>query len=339
MALPRIDKGMAVSATAHVAVLLWAGLSFAAKPLEAPQQDAVFVETMSFSEFSQMTAGSKKATKTDTPKPLVEKKDEPKPVENQEAKISDKPEVVASTASSTPPPEEAKKPEPQPMPREAKPEPRPEPKREPEKKVPDAEALKKNDKPKKEEPKKDEARKEEPKKKEAKKPEPPKPLPPKKPEKKVVEHKPQPEQEQSRFDASRIAALLDKREPRRMAAAGETLNNTPALGTATGTAAKLSQNEIDALRARIQQCWNPPAGAAEARDLVVQVRILFQPDGSLAADPRLISRTSSSYQQIAAESALRAIRRCAPYSFMPAAKYEAWKDVEVTFDPRDLFRG
>jgi hypothetical protein len=24
---------------------------------------------------------------------------------------------------------------------------------------------------------------------------------------------------------------------------------------------------------------------------------------------------------------------------MPVAKYEAWKDVEVTFDPRDMFRG
>ena len=31
--------------------------------------------------------------------------------------------------------------------------------------------------------------------------------------------------------------------------------------------------------------------------------------------------------------------RCAPYSFLPVAKYEAWKDVIVDFDPRDMFRG
>jgi colicin import membrane protein len=36
---------------------------------------------------------------------------------------------------------------------------------------------------------------------------------------------------------------------------------------------------------------------------------------------------------------LRAVRRCAPYSFMPITKYDVWKDVEVTFDPRDMFRG
>lgn len=318
---PRIDKGLAVSATAHAAVLLWAGLSLAAKPLDAAPSEALFVETISFSEFSEMTAGSKTAKKAETPKPLVEKKDEPKPIETPEAKVSEKPEVVAAAAAAAPPPEEAKQPDPKPQPPKAKAE--PEPKPEPEKKPPEAEALKKNDKPKKEE---------------AKKPEP-KPLPPKRPERKVKVAEPRNEPEQPKFDANRIAALLDKRTPRRMAAVGETLSQTPTLGTATGRAPRLSQNEIDALRARIQQCWNPPAGAAEARDLIVQVRILFRPDGSLATEPRLLTPVAPGYQQIAAESALRAIRRCAPYSFMPAAKYEAWKDVEVTFDPRDLFRG
>jgi colicin import membrane protein len=324
MAAPKFDKGLVVSATAHVAVLMWAGMSLAAKPMQTNPSDALFVETISFSEFSQMTAGSKTAPKAEKPKPLVEKKAEPKPVETPEAKVADKPEVVATAAASAPPPEEVKKlPDPTPpKPPEAK----PEPKKEPDKKPPDAEALKKNDKPKKEE---------------AKKPEPPKPPQPVKkveaPKVKVAEPKHEPEQ--SKFDASKIAALLDKRQPRRVAAAGETINNTPTLGTSTGQAAKLSQNEIDALRARIQQCWNPPAGLADARDMIVQVRILFRPDGSLAADPRVIAGGGGSQQQIAAESALRAVRRCAPYSFMPAAKYESWKDVEVTFDPRDLFRG
>ena len=319
MGAPKIDKGLLVSATAHAAVLLWAGLSFAAKPMNATPPEALFVETISFSEFSEMTAGAKTAPKKETPKPLVEKKAEPKPVETPEAKVSDKPEVLASAAASAAPPEEAKIPDPKPAPREAK----PEPKKEPDKKPPEAEALQKNDKPKKEEAKKQE----------------PKPQPPRRPEQKVKAAEQKPEQEERKFDAKRIAALLDKREPRRLEATGNEINRTAALGTSTGQAPRLSQNEIDALRARIQQCWNPPAGAAEAKDLIVQVRIQFRPDGSLAAEPRLLTPSTSPYQQIAAESALRAIRRCAPYSFMPVAKYEAWKDVEVTFDPRDLFRG
>jgi outer membrane biosynthesis protein TonB len=322
MPMPRVDKSFVISAAAHAAVLLWAAVSFAAKPLNSHPTDAVFVETMTFTDFSEMMAGSKTAPKKETPKKLVEKIAEPKPVENHDAKVSDKTEVVAAAA-----PAASAKAEPKPEPKlEPKPEPKrevkPEPRKEPEKKQPDAEALKKNDKPKKEEPKKEEA----------------KPLPPKKPEPtKVAEHKPV--QEQSKFDASRIAALLDKRQPQRLAAAGDVLNSTPALGTPTGNAPKLSQNEIDALRARIQQCWNPPAGAAEAKDLIVQVRIMFNKDGSLSGEPRLVGRVAAGYQQVAAESALRAIRRCAPYSFMPIAKYDAWKDVEVTFDPRDLFRG
>ena len=93
------------------------------------------------------------------------------------------------------------------------------------------------------------------------------------------------------------------------------------------------------MRARIQQCWNPPAGLADARDLIVVVRIRFNTDGSLSADPTLSNSGSHPTFQVAAESALRAVRRCAPYSFMPIAKYDVWKDVEVTFDPRDMFRG
>ena len=37
----------------------------------------------------------------------------------------------------------------------------------------------------------------------------------------------------------------------------------------------------------------------------------------------------------APESALRAVRQCAPYN-LPAEKYDAWKQVKVTFDPREM---
>ncbi|HEX2215472.1 MAG TPA: cell envelope integrity protein TolA [Xanthobacteraceae bacterium] len=318
----RINGGLIVSAIAHAAVLLWAAVSFAAKPHEVPPTDALFVETISMSDFSQMVAGSKTAQKKQAPKPLVEKKAEPKPAENQSAQVAEKPEIVTASASGAAPPQDST---PKVAPRQAQPVPSPPEKsdaanRQPEKKQPDAEALK----PEKPEPKK-----------EAKKLPARAPAPPSRPQKKLAEKPPQPEQ--SRFDADAISALLDKRQPRRLAAAGDVLNPTPALGTARGSAPQLTQNEIDMLRARIQQCWNPPAGQADANELTVLVRIQFNPDGSLATEPRLLTRVSPGYQQVAAESALRAIRRCAPYSFMPAAKYDAWKDIEVNFDPRELF--
>ncbi len=142
---------------------------------------------------------------------------------------------------------------------------------------------------------------------------------------------------QREFNPDQIAALLDRRQPNAPRAA-EQLSDTGAFGASTGNAPRLTQSEIDALRAQIQACWNPPVGAADARDLVVLVRVQFRTDGTLASEPQVVNRGSSPYFQVAAESATRAVRRCQPYT-LPAAKYEVWRDVEVTFDPRDMFGG
>jgi colicin import membrane protein len=162
--------------------------------------------------------------------------------------------------------------------------------------------------------------------------------PPKKEPPKVAEKQKQaPPVKQRNFNPDQIAALLDRREPQRQHSTAEQTSLMSSLGTSTGNAPRLTQSEIDALRAQIQACWNPPVGAENAQELVVRVRIQFRPDGSLAAEPTVLNRGSSPYFQVAAESATRAVRRCAPYT-LPSAKYEVWKDVEVTFDPRDMFR-
>jgi colicin import membrane protein len=311
-----MKAGWTISAALHGAVLVWGLVTLATKPLSAPPPEFITTDIISAADFSQITNGIKTAPKAEAPKPLVEKIAEAKPVEEQNAKVVDnKPEIVATADQVQPPkPPEPKKAEPKPVPT---PQPKPEPKqafaKEPEPKIdPIAEALKKD----------------------TKKPDPKTQQKAETPPKKVEPPKPQP-----KFDASRIAALLDKRDPQRKSATGETLSNTPSLGTATGRAATLSQNELDALRARLRECWNVPVGVAEARDLIVTVRIQFKQDGSLQTDPRLMNSGSHPAFQVAAESALRAVRTCAPFSFLPMAKYEAWKDVIVDFDPRDMFRG
>ena len=313
-----MKAGWTISAVLHGVILGATLIVFAIKPLNAPPLEFLTTDIISDADFSQITNGIKTAPKAETPKPLVEKIAETKPVEEHKAKVVDKkPEIVATSDKVEPPkPEpEQKKPEPKPPTPAAKSEPKQAFAKEPEQKIdPIAEALKKD----------------------AKKPDP---KTQQKAETPMPQKKPEPVKPQPKFDASRIAALLDKRDPQRHSATGATLSQTPSLGTATGRSASLTQSEIDALRARIQQCWNPPAGLADARDLIVVVRIRFNTDGSLSADPTLSNSGSHPTFQVAAESALRAVRRCAPYSFMPVAKYDVWKDVEVTFDPRDMFRG
>ena len=309
--------GLTISVVGHAAALLWAVVTFGVTPHNATPPESLPIDIISDKEFSQMTAGTKTAPKTPAPvrKPLVEKVAEPKPAEdNPAAKVTEKPEIVTASAQMPDPPPTPKPPEPKPPPKaEAKPEAKPqEAEKKPEAK-PDAESLKKN-----------EAKKPEPKKEEAKVPVPKKPPPP----------KPQ-------FDPRSIEqklALLDKREAQRHAYAGETLNSAPTLGTKTGNALTLSQNELDALRARLAQCWNPPAGVVEAKNLNVEVQMMLRQDGSLSAEPKVLNRSAHPLFQIAAESALRAIRTCAPFDFLPVAKFEIWKDIDITFNPESMFR-
>jgi len=212
----------------------------------------------------------------------------------------DKKELAAAKADAPPPPAE----QPAPKPAEAKPE-----KKEPPKIDPIAETLKKEEAKKKAEEKA-------------------------KAKAAAQQAKPQPQ-----FDPTKIAALLDKREPTRQASVGDTLSPIPSLGKSDGRAAQLSQSEIDALRKRLGECWNPPAGARDAGQLKVVLRVLFKPDATVATPPQLVAGTPSPFGPAMAESAKRAILSCQPFTMLRADTYQLWKDIEITFDPREMFGG
>ena len=297
-----MKTGLTISASAHAAVLLWAVISFAPKTLNAPPTESMPVDIISSTEFSQLRAGARNAPKTETPKPLVEKIAEKKTPDDPAAKAVEKPEVITASAQ-TPPPAAEKIPERKAETKEPKSEPKIEPKADA-----IADVLKKESKP---EPKKEA------------KPQPKKPDP-----------KPQP-----KFDANRIAALLDKRDPQRMAAAGDAINHTLAFGATTGNAPRLAQSELDALRARLRECWNPPAGAANADKLKVPILIRFKQDGTLASPPQPESVASDSFMRAMIDSAVRATIRCQPYTMLSPAKYDLWKEIVVDFSLDGMFGG
>ena len=87
-----------ISAIGHAAVLLWSVWSLAANPLPVSSTEGLPVDLITVSEFSNIAAGSKSAPKTETPKPLVEKVAEAKPVEDPTAKVVEKKEVKAARA-------------------------------------------------------------------------------------------------------------------------------------------------------------------------------------------------------------------------------------------------
>ncbi len=136
------------------------------------------------------------------------------------------------------------------------------------------------------------------------------------------------------LDVSQIRALLNKTP------------DTPAeaaLVAEEDVASKnirLTLNEIDAFRTQMRRCWNPPSGARNAEDLIVQVRVSLAPNGMISAGPKVMNRRQlgDPFFRAAAESVLRAIRRCQPFE-MPPEKYAAWRDIELKFDPGKMLGG
>ena len=299
--------GVTLSVVGHGAFLVWALVSFA-RPLENPPLDSMPVDVISTEDFNKLTAGTDKAPKAETPKPLVEKIAEAKPVEDPNAKVVEKKEVVATTAEHTPEPQ-PKKPEPKPA--AAPPEPKKEEakkaeKQEPEQKVdPIAEALKKDD---------------------AKKPE------------KKAEAKPQPvkkpEPQQPKFDPRKVAALLDKRDSQRVAAAGTTMNSLASLGAPTGDAPVLSQSELSALAARLRSRWTPPATGSKT--LRIRIVISLKRDGTLAAPPEVITDGSGGIYQAMRESTVRAILASQPFDMLRPHTYDTWKELDLRFNTEDF---
>jgi len=295
-----MKTGLAISALCHAALLVWGLLSFAAKPLEAKPNDALPVDIISDKQFSEITKGVKDGAKDKPPAALAEKIDTKKTVEESRAKVTEK-KVLDATKAEPPPPAEQQPP----TPSETKLE-----KKEPPKIDPIAETLKKEEAKKRAE---------------------------EKAKAKAVQQaqaKPQPS-----FDPNKIAALLDKREPTRQASAADTLSTAPSLGKADATGPQLSQSEIDALRRRLGECWNPPAGAMNGASLKVVLRVVFKPDATVALPPELVAASNSPFGPAMAESAKRAILTCQPFTMLRADHYQQWKDIEITFDPREMFGG
>jgi len=82
-----MKAGWTISAVGHAALLAWGLISIAAKPLNATPPESLPVDIISDTDFSQITNGIKTAAKAETPKPLVEKIAEAKPVEEANAKV------------------------------------------------------------------------------------------------------------------------------------------------------------------------------------------------------------------------------------------------------------
>lgn len=86
----------------------------------------------------------------------------------------------------------------------------------------------------------------------------------------------------------------------------------------------------DYLMKAIQHCWNMPANTRS----IARVQISLNKDGSLAGPPKILGPATPPPDKVA-ESAVRAIMRCAPFPGLTsyAAHYNMWREIILTFNP------
>lgn len=334
--------GLTVSVIGHVALLAWGLFSLPAMQLDASDLETIPIEFVSIDDLTSIDAGVRTAALLEQETPVepvqepVEEEPPPLPMPEPVPEPQPEPPPPPPPEPVLPPPEPEVAPEPPPEPAPAlepappPPEPAPEPMPQPE---PQAEAVP--------EPPEPQPAVEEP-------PEPTElaslppeqvPVPRVRPERPVPP--PQPQRAEPEKDlVDEITSVLQQTEtqpepePETPATPAE-----PTLGGNTPTLnARMTVNELDALRARLASCWNIQLAPPDPEDMRVRVKMYLNPDGTLAQQPEVVEARSNQYAQSAAESALRAVRRCAPYN-LPAEKYDSWREIVVTFDPREMFGG
>jgi len=87
---------------------------------------------------------------------------------------------------------------------------------------------------------------------------------------------------------------------------------------------------------RLAECWAAPAAAYRASNLVVTVQMKFATDGSLAEPPKVLNSSPDPGFAAFAKSTIAALTKCAPFSFLPAAKYAVWREIVVDLDPNAM---
>ena len=106
--------GLTISCIGHAVALGCALVAISAQPMEVPPVDSLPVQFISEKDFTQLTQGVKNAPKLkiEMPKPLADKIDAPKSVDQLAPKVADKPEITTDSSKSKPQPKPDAKPDP-----------------------------------------------------------------------------------------------------------------------------------------------------------------------------------------------------------------------------------
>jgi hypothetical protein len=139
----------------------------------------------------------------------------------------------------------------------------------------------------------------------------------------------QPAKPPSIFAPTEIPALLDLVTPA----------TSDGLAPLAEVPADITADDISRFKAHLRKCWSPPAGLAGDPKLKVVLRVFLARNGALAQQPVLMAASASTSGPALVRTATSAMRRCAPFSFLPADRYKEWKVLDVTLSAGDMAGG
>jgi len=102
------------------------------------------------------------------------------------------------------------------------------------------------------------------------------------------------------------------------------------------TASNVDSSLIAEFRRQLRTCSRLPAEIAPSDKVMIKLRSLMAPDGTLAAEPILIEASASAKGPILMQGAIRALQACQPYMMLPKDRYGEWKVIDLTFTPQDF---
>ncbi len=272
-------------------------LGFASAPRFEDNPESIPVETVSLSELNQIMNGEKDARPA--PEPPTRPEPAPKPPDLRAAEEPE-PEPHPPPKETPPPPPLKPAPPPPPKPVENAPTPPVRPRE-----------------PQPEKPKQDQIAKT------------------------LEREKSEPQPKPARvYDPNAIARLIGQPKPTTTSTASNEGSAMP-LGLPHHDAPRMSESMASALDAWLTEsylnCWTPPPVLPEGDVYVAQIKVVFNPDGSLSARPVLLNPPNDPTWRAHAESAMRAVKKCDPLRVPPqyAPYFEEWKIETIHFDPRE----
>jgi hypothetical protein len=107
-------------------------------------------------------------------------------------------------------------------------------------------------------------------------------------------------------------------------------------GGAAEMGAGLSRGAIDEFKEHLRRCWSTPPEAANDERIKVLIRVGLQRDGSLMGEPSLVQAIATPAGPAVVRQAIAALRKCQPYSSLPAEQYKQWRVLEIAFSAKGV---